>query len=101
MIISVRNKIARAPLKGEKRMKRSLRPSAAFVIAVLVLGLATPGYSQASGLKFAVDCKYGGEIKAIEAVDPATVKFTLCNPDPAFPAKAAFSAFDIHEAAQL
>ena len=34
-------------------------------------------------------CAYGGEIKSIEAVDDMTVKFSLCYPDPAFPAKAA------------
>lgn len=41
-------------------------------------------------------CDYGGEIKAIEAVDQHTVKFTLCYPDPAFPAKAADTALQIH-----
>jgi len=35
--------------------------------------------------------------KAIEAVDQSTVKFTLCNPDPAFAAKVAFSAFAIQD----
>jgi ABC-type transport system substrate-binding protein len=43
----------------------------------------------------APDCNYGGEFKSIEAVDANTVKFTLCNPDPAFPAKVAFSGFAI------
>lgn len=49
----------------------------------------------------AVDCSYGGELKSIEAVDNMTVKFTLCQPDVAFPSKAAFSAFGIHSADQL
>jgi ABC-type transport system substrate-binding protein len=40
-------------------------------------------------------CAYGGEIKAIEAVDDLTVKFSLCFPDPAFPAKAADTALGI------
>ena len=40
-------------------------------------------------------CAYGGEIKAIEAVDDLTVKFSLCYPDPAFPAKAADTALQI------
>ncbi len=40
-------------------------------------------------------CAYGGEIKAIEAVDAHTVKFSLCYPDPAFPAKAADTAMQI------
>jgi ABC-type transport system substrate-binding protein len=43
----------------------------------------------------APDCEYGGLIQSIEAVDEMTVKFTFCRPDPAFPAKAAFSAFQI------
>ena len=40
-------------------------------------------------------CAYGGEIKAIEAVDDLTVKFSLCYPDPAFPAKAADTALAV------
>lgn len=43
----------------------------------------------------APNCDYGGEFKSIEAVDEFTVKFTLCNPDPAFPSKVAFSVFSI------
>ncbi|MEA3337672.1 MAG: branched-chain amino acid ABC transporter substrate-binding protein, partial [Chloroflexota bacterium] len=38
------------------------------------------------------DCEYGGIIASIDAVDDLTVKFSLCRPDPAFPAKAAFAA---------
>ena len=40
-------------------------------------------------------------MKYIEAVDELTVKFTLCEPDPAFRSKAAFSSLGIHSAAQL
>ena len=48
-------------------------------------------------MKFeATSCDYGGILKSIEAVDRLTVKFTMCVPDPAFPAKAAFSAFQIY-----
>ncbi len=43
----------------------------------------------------AADCNYGGNIKSIEAVDQTTVKFTLCNSDPAFAAKIANPAFSI------
>ena len=39
--------------------------------------------------------------KSIEAVDAKTVKFTLCSPDVAFPAKVAFSAFAINDADYL
>jgi ABC-type transport system substrate-binding protein len=45
----------------------------------------------------APDCEYGGQFKSIEAVDPATVKFTFCYPDPAFPSKVAFSVFNIQD----
>ena len=43
----------------------------------------------------AADCDYGGLIKEIAALDEHTVQFTMCVPDPAFPSKAAFSAFSI------
>jgi ABC-type transport system substrate-binding protein len=46
-------------------------------------------------------CDYGGEFKAIEAVDASTVKFTLCYPDPAFTSKVAFSSFAIQDKAFL
>ncbi len=49
----------------------------------------------------AENCDYGGEFKSIEAVDATTAKFTLCYPDPAFPAKVAFSAFSINDADYL
>jgi len=48
-----------------------------------------------------VDCSYGGEIKAIEAVDAYTVKFTLCYSDPAFVFKAAFSTLAIQDSDYL
>jgi peptide/nickel transport system substrate-binding protein len=44
---------------------------------------------------------YSGEIAKIEAVDNLTVKFTLCNPDVAFPAKVAFASNGIQSAAYL
>jgi ABC-type transport system substrate-binding protein len=49
----------------------------------------------------APDCDYGGEFKAIEAVDQYTVKFSLCYPDPAFPSKVAFNVFSIADSAFL
>ncbi|NPV55439.1 MAG: peptide ABC transporter substrate-binding protein [Anaerolineae bacterium] len=49
-----------------------------------------------TGLAIAApDCEYGGMIKEIKAVDEFTVQFTFCAPDPAFPSKAAFTAFSI------
>lgn len=49
----------------------------------------------------AENCDYGGQFKSIEAIDELTVKFTLCGPDVAFPAKVAFSAFGINDADYL
>jgi ABC-type transport system substrate-binding protein len=47
-------------------------------------------------MKFeAPDCEYGGGLKSIEAVDEYTVKFVLCAPDPAIPAKVAFTSLAI------
>lgn len=44
----------------------------------------------------APNCDYGGKIQSIVAVDAYTVEFTMCKPDPAFPAKAAFTPFGIY-----
>ncbi|MFO7280974.1 MAG: ABC transporter substrate-binding protein [Thermoanaerobacterales bacterium] len=44
---------------------------------------------------------YTGNLAAIEAVDELTVRFTLCEPDVAFPAKVAFSALGIHPSEHL
>ena len=44
---------------------------------------------------------YAGNLAGIEAVDETTVRFTLCNPDVAFPAKVAFSALGIFSEEQL
>lgn len=49
----------------------------------------------------APNCDYGGTMKAIEAVDELTVKFTLCSPDPAFPYKIAGDSFAILDADYL
>ena len=43
----------------------------------------------------AESCDYGGKILSIEAVDPLTVVFTLCSPDPAFREKIAFTPFGV------
>jgi ABC-type transport system substrate-binding protein len=49
----------------------------------------------------ASDCSYGGKIKSIEATDRLTVKFSMCKPDPAFLAKAAFTPFGIQSEEHL
>ncbi len=54
-----------------------------------------PGYN---AMKIsAPDCSYGGEIQSIEAINSATVRFTLCYPDAGFPAKVAFPTFAIQD----
>ncbi len=45
----------------------------------------------------APDCDYGGVIKAIEAIDKYTVRFSLCTGDPAFLDKLAFPTFAIQD----
>lgn len=49
----------------------------------------------------APDCEYGGLLKEIAAIDPLTVQFTMCAPDPAFRSKAAFTAFAIQPSEHL
>jgi len=47
------------------------------------------------------DCDYGGEFSEIKALNELTVEFTLCYPDPAFLSKIAFTAFAIHDTADI
>ena len=71
-------------------------------IATMLAALAGGVVAQDELLSFsAPDCDYGGQFQTIEAVDAQTVKFTLCTPDPAFPAKVAFSAFIIQSSDYL
>ncbi len=49
----------------------------------------------------APDCEYGGLFKEIAAIDPLTVQFSMCAPDPAFPSKAAFTSFAIQPSEYL
>ena len=50
----------------------------------------------------APDCTYGGNVKSVEAVDRYSVKFSFCNPEPAFIAKiASVEAFDIYDQGYL
>lgn len=49
----------------------------------------------------AESCDYGGLLQEIAALDEYTVQFTMCAPDPAFPSKAAFSAFAIQPSEHL
>lgn len=43
------------------------------------------------------DCKSGGNLRAIEAPDQYTVKFTFCDPEPAFLAKVSLANFPIYD----
>jgi len=49
----------------------------------------------------APDCDYGGLFKEIAAINPLTVQFTMCAPDPAFPSKVAFTSFAIQPSEYL
>jgi peptide/nickel transport system substrate-binding protein len=78
------------------------------VLASMLLAACSPGapapiakdyeeLAYETPLSVAADnCDYGGKVKSIEAVDEFTVKFEMCKPDPAFPAKAAFTPFGIY-----
>jgi ABC-type transport system substrate-binding protein len=63
---------------------------------------ATEAPAAYEGMKVeAPSCDYGGGFKSIEAVDEFTVKITLCAPDPAVPAKVAFSSLGIQPSEYL
>jgi ABC-type transport system substrate-binding protein len=49
----------------------------------------------------APNCDYGGNMKAVEALDELTVRITLCNPDPALESKVAHLAMGIHPSEYL
>mgnify|MGYP000185605744 CR=1 FL=1 len=88
-------------------MKAVVRLLPLALLLVLALGIALPvagqddasegGLTDNGGLLTyaATSCDYGGGFQSIEAVDELTVRFTLCTPDPAFPAKVAFTSFAI------
>lgn len=85
-------------------MKKALRVMPLLLVLALVIGLM-PVVAQDMMVVAAEDCSYaestGSGFLSIEAVDATTVKFTLCQPDPAFPSKVAFSAFTIHPSEYL
>ncbi|MEM9950382.1 MAG: ABC transporter substrate-binding protein [Chloroflexota bacterium] len=85
-------------------MNKVFRIVALAMVTILVLGLLIPAMAQDDIMDFSsieAGCEYGGNISSIEAVDELTVVFTLCNPDPAFPSKAAFAALGIHPSEYL
>jgi ABC-type transport system substrate-binding protein len=83
-------------------MNKVLRIAPLAVVALLLV-LALPAFGQdfAPMTTSAPDCDYGGTMQSIEAVDELTVRFTLCVPDPSFPAKVAFSSLGIYPSEYL
>jgi peptide/nickel transport system substrate-binding protein len=83
---------------------KSLRRVLPVVALIALLGIAIlPAYGQ-DLLSLSGEC--GAEnntsnFQSIEAVDAMTVKFTLCNPDPAFLSKIAFSSLIIQPSEYL
>ena len=76
--------------------------SRVLLIGLVAMLMLVPVAGQDDMLSVAAEsCDYGGAILSIEALDESTVKFTLCNPDPAFPSKVAFSALNIFSSDQL
>jgi peptide/nickel transport system substrate-binding protein len=57
---------------------------------------ATEEPSEAMASFGAESCDYGGKVLSIEALDEFTVRFNLCDADPAFLAKVAFVPFAIY-----
>ncbi|MEP6989256.1 MAG: ABC transporter substrate-binding protein, partial [Chloroflexota bacterium] len=83
-------------------MKRIFRFAGCLSLAALAIGLMPVAGQDAKLMSLAApNCDYGGEIKSIEAVDMATVKFTLCFPDPAFTSKVVQDAFGIQSSDYL
>jgi ABC-type transport system substrate-binding protein len=76
---------------------------APLVVVALLLGLVLPAFGQdfTPMSMSAPDCDYGGTMQSIEAVDELTIRFTLCVPDPSFPAKVAFSSLGIYPSEYL
>lgn len=66
-------------------------------LAMSALAAAMAGPAVAfEGISVSADnCDYGGKILSIEATAEHEVVFTMCKPDPAFEAKAAFTPFGI------
>ena len=71
-------------------------------VLIFVFSLVGPLSAQGDLMSLAApDCNYGGNFLSVEALDNLTVKFTLCNPDPAFATKVAFTSFNIQSSDYL
>nr|MBP6787473.1 hypothetical protein [Promineifilum sp.] len=75
-------------------------------IAPTVEAAATAMAEEPAGdlMVVSADCEaegYTGLFQEIAAIDPMTVQFSMCSPDPAFPSKAAFTSFAIQPSEYL
>jgi hypothetical protein len=82
-------------LNGRTNIMSKLKLFGAAAVVVATAFVAGQASAFTGTSVSAADCSYGGKIKSIEATDRLNVKFTLCKPDPAFSAKAAFTPFGI------
>ncbi len=85
-------------------MKAVMRLLPLVGLVALLLGLAILPVAAQDMMVVTAECgaeNNASNFAAIEAVDASTVKFTLCNPDPAFLSKIAFSAFIIQPSEYL
>jgi len=77
----------------------------ALALSVPVLAQDSPMTMNGDLITYAADgCgtdSNGSNMLSIEAVDAMTVRFTLCQADPAFPSKAAFTSLAIHPSEYL
>ncbi len=88
---------AAAPTEAATTAAEATAP-AAEATAPAATGDSQAVYTEGDLMAVSTECDtegYTGQIQAIEAVDPATVRFALCAPDPAFRAKVAFTSFAI------
>lgn len=84
-------------------MKNRLFSVVPVIVLVAVMVITTMGVPSSTTaqdgwepMSWSRECDGDTNIQSIEAVDELTVKFTLCNPDPALPSKVAFSAHAIY-----
>ena len=83
--------------------KRSSSLLVVLLVALMALSLSAPLFAQET-MATTAECGsegYTGNWKSLEVVDSMTLKITLCNPDPAFPSKIAFSGFPINSSEYL
>jgi len=90
--------VATATVRVANTLNAPPSPTVVPPVSTTLPTATTPAYS---GLTFDSNCAGDSEFKSIAALDEHTVRFTLCAPDVALPAKLAFPAFVIHDQADL